>query len=167
MARRRCCQALGLLAALCLAIGCSGAKAPEAGLSDEEAYQRFVGRWVNKDYPGTLDFTQVTVIRPDHVGEDWQFLKSTYALGEWKIRIRKTWVDEKGYTYVQSYNTRTKPADMQHSSAFLMRVDKKGKVWECCVKPFAQPRTPTFEEAVYPEKIDPSLQWYWIYHREE
>ena len=46
-----------------------------------------------------------------------------------------------------------------------MRVDKKGKVWECVVKPFAQMRAPSFEEAVYPEKIDPSLQRHWIYYR--
>jgi hypothetical protein len=125
-----------------------------------------VGRWVNTDYPGDLESTQVTVIRPDHVGEDWAFANSTYPIGEWTIRIRKTWVDEKGYTYVQSYNTRTKPGP-QHSSAFLMRVDKKGKVWECCIKPFGFGRTPSFEEAVYPEKIDPSMRLYWIYYREK
>ena len=144
--------------------GCGGGKKP---LTDEEAYQRFVGTWVNTDYPGTLEFTQVTVIRPDYVGEDWAFPKSTVAMGEWTIRIRKTWVDEKGNIYIQSYNTRTKPEEMKHSIAALMRVDKKGKVWECVVKPFSQMRAPSFEEAVYPEKIDPSLRYYWIYYRKE
>jgi hypothetical protein len=148
-----------------VAMGCSGGKKPLAKLSDEEAYQRFVGKWVNTDYPGTLEFTQVTVIRPDFVGEDWSFPKSTNPIGEWTIKIKKTWVDEKGNTYLQSYNTRTKPEDKQHSAAALMRVDKKGKVWECCVKPFGFGKAPSFEDAVYPEKIDPNLQWYYIYYR--
>ena len=37
-------------------------------ISDEQAYQRFVGTWVNTDYPGTLERSQVTVIRPDYFG---------------------------------------------------------------------------------------------------
>jgi len=143
-------------------LGC--ARVPKA-LSDEEAYQRMVGTWVNTEYPGTLEFSQVTVIRPDYVGEDWLTPKSTSAAGQWTMKIKKTWVDEKGYTYSQSYNTRTAPEDMRHSVAFLMRVDRKGKVWECCVKPFGFGKPPSFEEAVYPEKIDPSLQWYYIYYR--
>ncbi len=147
------------------ALGCSGGKAPLSKLSDEEAYQRFVGTWVNTKYPGTLEFTQVTVIRPDYVGEDWLFPKSTVPVGEWTIKVKKTWVDEKGSVYIQSYNTRTKPEDEQHSSAALMRVDKKGKVWECCIKPFGFGKAPSFEEALYPEEIDPNLQWYWIYYR--
>jgi len=147
------------------ALGCSGGKAPPSKLSDEEAYQRFVGTWANTKYPGTLEFTQVTVIRPDYVGEDWSFLKSTVPAGEWTIKVKKTWVDEKGNIYIQYYSTRTKPEYKQHSFAALMRVDKKGRVWENCIKPFGFGKAPSFEDAVYPEEMNPNLKWYWIYYR--
>ena len=156
---------LSLMAACAwLVLGCSGAKEPKQ-LSSEEAYQRLVGRWVNPKYPGTLDFSQVTVIRPDYVGEDWLFPESKSAAGEWTIKIKKTWVDEKGYTYVQSYNTRIKPEDKHGHAAALMRVDRKRKVWECVVKPFNPTDRPAEDNTVYPERINPELRWYWIYYR--
>jgi len=132
-------------------------------LSDEEAYKRFVGRWVNTEYPGTLDLSQVTVIRPDYVGEDWLFPDSQQPAGQWMIKVRKTWVDKQGYTYCQSWNTRTQPESMQHSVAFLMRVDKERKVWECSVLPSSRREPPT-EDAAYPDRIE-KIGYYYIYYR--
>jgi len=133
-------------------------------LSDEEAYKRFVGTWVNTEYPGTLELSQVTVIRPDYVGEDWLFPDSKEPAGQWTIKVRRTWVDEQGYTYCQSWNTRTQPESMRHSVAFLMRVDKERKVWEGCVRPSSLIEPPT-EDAAYPEQIE-KTGYYFIYYRE-
>jgi hypothetical protein len=54
---------------------------------------------------------------------------------------------------------------MRHSVAALMRVDKKGKVWEYCIKPFGFGKALTEDTAVYPQEIDPNLQYYWVYYR--
>lgn len=135
-------------------------------LSDEEAYKRFVGTWVNTEYPGTLLQTQVTVIRPDYVGEDWLFPTSAAPDGTWTIKVKKTWVDEKGNTYCQMYNTRTHPEYMRHEVAALMRVDKKGEVWELCAKGVGVGNLAE-DTAVYPEEIDPNLRSYYIYYRKK
>ncbi len=129
-------------------------------LSDEEAYKRFVGTWVNTMYHGTLAQSQVTVIRPDYVGEDWLFPSSAAPAGRWTIKVKKTWVDEKGNTYCQSVNTRTEPADQQHSVAALMRVDKEGNTWEFCCSLAGL-------GDVYPEEIDTSLPSYYVYYRKK
>jgi hypothetical protein len=133
--------------------GCSGGRKI---LTDEEAYKRFVGTWVNTAYPGTLARSQVTVIRPDYVGEDWLFPNSTSPDGQWEIKVKKTWVDEKGNTYCQCFLRYIK-GSTSHLTA-LMRVDKEGKVWEITT-------IHTSENDFYPEVIDPQLQNYWVYYR--
>jgi hypothetical protein len=115
---------------------------------------------VNTLYPGTLEQSQVTVIRPDYVGEDWRFLGSTAPVGRWTIKVKKTWVDAKGNTYCQSFNTRTEPENLRHSVAALMRVDKKGNTWEFCAWP-AGPGD------FYPEEIDSGLPSYYVYYRKK
>jgi hypothetical protein len=139
--------------------GCAAKK-----LSDEEAYQRFVGRWVNTEYPGTLELSQVTVIRPDYVGEDWLLPDSKEPAGQWTIRVHKTWVDKQGYTYCQSWATRTQPESMRGSVAFLMRVNKERKIWESCFSSGNSMEPPT-EDAAYPERID-KTGFYFIYYRQ-
>ena len=165
MNRNRSRLALAVLAVCSLVLAACAPR--QQALSDEAAYQRFVGTWVNTEYPGTLMKSQVTVIRPDHVGEDWRRPDSTRAEGQWAIKVKKTWVDEKGNTYCQFYLTRTLPASMRYSVGALMRVDKKGRVWEMCDKPTGFGRIPTEDEAAYPERIDPNLQYYYIYHRKK
>jgi hypothetical protein len=165
MNRNRSWLALAVLAVCALVLaGCAPGR---RSLSDAEAYQRFVGTWVNMEYPGTLMKSQVTVIRPDYVGEDWRRPDSTRAEGQWAIKVRKTWVDEKGNTYCQFYLTRTLPASMHYSVGALMRVDKRRGVWEMCDKPTGFGRIPAEDEAAYPERIDPNLQYYYIYYRKK
>jgi hypothetical protein len=136
----------------------AGCRQQQGALSDEEAYKRFVGTWVNTDYPGTLYQSQIMVIRPDHVGEDWLFEGSTGPAGQWTIKVKKTWVDGKGDTYCQFFS---KNIDFPTKiSAVLMRVDKAGTIWECCSQ-----RAVTEETAVYPDKIDRNTMFYWIYNR--
>jgi hypothetical protein len=151
---------MALVALMTCALVLAGCKPKQAALSDEEAYKRFVGTWVNTDYPGTLAQSQITVIRPDYVGEDWLFPDSTGPAGSWSIKVKKTWVDEKGNTYCQFFY---KNIDFPtQKAAVLMRVDKAGKIWECCSDGALAEDT-----AVYPDKIDTSLIRYWIYHRKE
>ena len=94
---------LALVALMGCTLVLAGCKPKQAAPSDEEAYKRFVGTWVNTDYPGTLPQSQITVIRPDYVGEDWLFPDSTGPAGSWTIKVKKTWVDEKGDTYCQFF----------------------------------------------------------------
>jgi beta-lactamase regulating signal transducer with metallopeptidase domain len=151
--------------ALCVLVLLSGS-AGRKPLSNEEAYKRFVGRWVNTDYPGTRERAQVTVIRPDYVGEDWLFPDSTSPAGAWDIKVKKTWTDEEGYTYCQYFFQYTKGAFF--FGVGLMRVDEDLKVWEVNVMS-------NRETGPYPEKIDPtanslipgvSWAYYYIYYRE-
>ena len=152
MRKSRLLRVLGLLAACALALfGCGRHK-----LSGEEAYQRFVGTWVNTDYPGTLARSQVTVIRPDYVGEDWLFPDSPSPDGQWEIKIKQTWVDKQGSTYCQFFLRYIKGFS-GHANA-LMKVDESGKIWEIT-------SVHTYETDFYPEVIDPQLQQYWIYYR--
>ena len=157
---------LALVALVVSAMVLAGCAPKQKALSDAEAYKRFIGTWVNTDYRGTVEQSQVTVIRPDYVLEDWQFPDSTGPAGRVTIRVKKTWVDEKGNTYCQTYNTRTHPESMRHSVAALMRVDKKGEAWEICIKPSGFGIL-TEDTAVYPEKIDSNLQYYYIYYRKK
>ena len=148
---------VGLVVCAMVLAGC-GPK--QKALSDEEAYKRFVGTWVNTDYPGTPYQSHVTVIRPDHVGEDWLFEDSTSPAGQWTIKVKKTWVDGKGDTYCQFFSKNI--AFPTKIAAALMRVDKAGKVWEC-----RSERAVSEDTAVYPEKIDSNDPFYWIYYRKE
>jgi bla regulator protein BlaR1 len=142
---------IGILALL----GGAGARGAP---STEEAYQRFVGNWVNAENPGTLRQSQVTVIRPDYVGEDWLFPDSTSPEGQWSIKVKKTWVDEKGNTYCQFYLRYTK--GMKFGGAGLMRVDRKGQALEINSRKASEEDT-----SRYLENINPELQAYWIYYR--
>ncbi|OHD68006.1 MAG: hypothetical protein A2177_07850 [Spirochaetes bacterium RBG_13_68_11] len=158
----RSCAALTALVISALVLAACAPK--QRVLSDEEAYKRFVGTWVNTEYPGTPERTKVTVIRPDYVGEDWPFPTSTVLDGQWTIKIKKTWVDEKGNTYCQFFGRYVE--DPTHRFAALMRVDQKGEVWEDCSKAVGVGDNAE-DRAVYPEKIDSSLSSYWIYYRKK
>jgi hypothetical protein len=148
--------ALAVLACALALLGCASQKAP----TDEEAYQRFVGSWVNEAYPGTPDNAQVTEIKPDHVGEDWPTPASSNPSGQWKLIVKKTWV-QKGSTYCQYIAPSNKNPGWLN--AWLMRVDKAGKVIE-----FQWGSAETSESALrFPEAIDPQGQMYFIYYRKE
>ena len=51
-----------LLPLVFLPLVLAGCKPKQAALSDEEAYKRFVGTWVNTDYPGTLAQSQMQAV---------------------------------------------------------------------------------------------------------
>ncbi len=149
-----------VISALVVAGGCVRSKR----LSDEEAYQRFVGTWVNTTYPGTLSHSQVSVIRPDYVGEDWLFPDSTKPDGQWKIKVKKTWVDREGNTYCQFYANYIAGyyAEVKRTSLALMRVDKAAKVWEC----FSVCGGKEEETERYPVNLIKRAPEYFIYYRE-
>ena len=151
---------LVIVGVVCCVLVLAGCKPKQAALSDEEAYKLFVGTWVNTDYPGTLERSQITVIRPDHVGEDWLFPDSKSPAGSWTIKVKKTWVDGKGDTYCQFFYKNVEfPTQI---AGALMRVDKAGTIWEGCSQ-----RAVTEESAVYPDKIDRNTMFYWIYNRKK
>lgn len=133
-------------------------------VSDEEAYQRFVGTYVNTSYPGTLSHSQVSVIRPDYVGEDWLFPDSAKPDGQWKIKVKRTWVDRAGNTYCQFYSSyfAGSYADLKRTSRALMRVDKAGKVWECISVCGSDGEAGKYPE---PENIIKGAPEYYIYYR--
>ena len=130
-------------------------------LSDEEAYRRFVGTWVNTEYAGTPEQAQVTVVKPDYVGEDWLTLDSESPVAQWKFIVKKTWVDEKGNTYCQYIAPSAKNPGWLN--AWLMRVDKARKVIE-----FQWGSAEISESALrFPKTIDPEDRMYSILYRKE
>ena len=146
-----------LLIILCLA-GCSrGGNV----LSDQEAYRRFVGTWVNTEYPGTRDRSQVAVIRPDYAGEHRLLADSSFADGVWKIEVKKTWVDRNGNTYCQCNISYFDGSDWTGTA--LMRVDKRRKVWEINSRKTCQ--HVSIDDLAGLERIDPLMGNYWIYYR--
>ena len=130
-------------------------------LSDEEAYLRFVGTWVNTEYPGTPQQAQVTVVKPDYVGEDWLTPDSESPVAQWKFIVKKTWVDEKGNTYCQYIAPSAKNPGWLN--AWLMRVDKARKVIE-----FQWGSAEISESALrFPKTINPEDRMYSILYRKE
>jgi hypothetical protein len=152
-------MALAAVAA-CALVLVGGAPKLQA-LSDEEAYQCFVGTWVNTKYAGTSDNAQVTVVKPDYVGEDWPTPDSTSPTAQWKFIVKKTWADEKGNTYCQYIAPSTNNPGWLN--AWLMKVDKARKVIE-----FQWGSAQTSESAlVFPETIDPKGPMYFILYRKK
>jgi len=133
-------------------------------VSDEEAYQRFVGTFVNTTYPGTLSHSQVSVIRADYIGEDWLFPDSARPDGQWKIKVKRTWVDRAGNTYCQFYSSYFAGyyADLKRTSRALMRVDQAGKVWECFSACGSEGEAGKYPE---PENLIKGAPEYYIYYR--
>jgi len=126
-------------------------------LSNEEAYQRFAGTFVNTTYPGTIKQPQVTVTRPNHVMETWPFPDSEKPERQWEVRVKKTWVDPEGNTYCQFYGS-----DMGFCgyNLALIRLDKEGKVWEYFASPGKEEETER-----YPTSIIRGAPEYRIYYR--
>jgi hypothetical protein len=143
---------------LTFALALMGCPRSPRALSDEEAYQRFVGIWVNNNYPGTLHQSQLTVIRPDFVGEDRLFPDSSTAEGEWRIKVEKTWVDPKGNTLCRFQIRYYKGSNFVGTA--LMQVDRRGKVLQINSREACEHSTVDFLE-----RIDPLMNNYWVYYR--
>jgi hypothetical protein len=158
MNRNRSWSALCAAAVWVLAL--SGCATQQQALSDQEAYQRFVGTWVNTGYAGTPEQVQVQVNKPDYAMEEWLTLDSAGPTNQWKAAIKKTWLDEKGKTYCQYTAASTNHPGWLN--AWLMRVDKARKVLE-----FQYGGATTSEGALaFPETVDPNdRQNYWVYYR--
>jgi hypothetical protein len=145
-----------LLACIAGFAGC--ARTPKV-LTNEEAYKRFVGTWVNTEYPGTAERPQVFIIRPDYVAEEKPRPDSTNISGKSTMTLKKSWTDEKGYTYCQWFwDYVDAPPDW--AGVALTRVDKAGKVLE----QLALPGRPE-DTADYPEEIIPGANAYFIFYR--
>jgi hypothetical protein len=127
---------------------------------DELLFQKFVGRWVNEQYSGAYPQPQVTVIRPDYIGEEYPYTDSMRLSAQWTIQVRALWVDEQGRACCQFFSQPI--VGIPLNTVTLMRIDREGKVCEMNSAIVADQ-----ESAKYPEQIDPLLTKYWIYHREQ
>jgi beta-lactamase regulating signal transducer with metallopeptidase domain len=149
--------------ATCALIVMSGAAGKKA-IPNEEAWQKFVGEWVNTEILGTLQSPQKIVIKPDYTGEDWKVTTQSSPSFEWQVEIQKCWTDGKGNKYCKFFqryiNT---PSKYGFTYICLMRVDKSGAVLEANTRDAEV-------YSNYPEKIDPKVKrisegTYFIYHR--
>ena len=147
-----------------LLLGGAGGNRP---LPIDQAYDRFVGVWVNEVYPGDMFKPEVRVLRPDHVGVDRLYPGLEAVAGTWAIVVRRAWNDARGSTYCQFswiYTDGWAAGESWRRGVGLMRVDKAGRIWEAnfrwgaVVSPF-------------PEQIDTEANQYWyryfIYYRKE
>jgi hypothetical protein len=137
-------------------VGCT--RAPQA-LSDEQAFQRFVGTWENPEAQGEQTYSKLTV-QPDRMVEAWVRPDSPRAR-EFSAKLKKTWVDAEGATFCQFFFAYIDGTKYQGQG--LMRVDKARKVLELNKK-FGK------EEDPYPSQIErqnPGPNWalYMILYR--
>ena len=145
---------------LCALVLLGGARWKEM-LSNEQAYQRVVGTWVNLAYPGAQQRSQVTVIRPDNVAEDRPSPTSTVLDGQWTITVKRTWVDDKANNYCQFFGRYIEGSTRKFAG--LMRVDKAGKAIEFQYGSYSVAEG----TLAFPETIDSNRETYWIYYRQE
>lgn len=146
--------------AVCVLAAAACAPKPRQ-LSGEELYQRFIGTWVNTEYPGTTDWPQVMVVLPDHVEERWAFPDSGRPVCRSTNRIKATWVDEQGRACCQMYRTFEYPVPAcGNGAAVLMRLDRAGRVCEINSRTGSESDT-----SLYLRQIEPELQGYWVYYR--
>jgi beta-lactamase regulating signal transducer with metallopeptidase domain len=143
---------------VCVLVLAGGLRIRQEGW-DEELFQRFVGRWVNAQYPGSYPHPQVIAIRADYLGEEYPFLQSTVVSARWTIQVKRLWVDTEGNALCQFYS---RPIEgLPLNTVTLMRVDREGRVCELSTEIVAGE-----QGARYPQRIEPLLSKYWIYYRE-
>jgi hypothetical protein len=137
----------------------SGCSRGQQSLSDEEAYQRFLGTWENTEIQISQPFGKA-VLQPDYVMKLWVRKDSPSAYAA-TVTVKKTWVDAEGGTCCQYFFTffeRTKGQGLG-----LMRLDKARKVLELNQK-YGK------EDDVHPDRIErksPGENWtlYMIFYR--
>ena len=146
-----------------------GAAASREKLTDEAAWARFVGTWVNVEYAGPQPYVQMLVVKPGFIGEDWLYPTDAKPDGTWRVKPKKVWTDREGNTYLQFFNSYTEPLTASGvatgTGRVLIRMDRKGQALE-----FTANYGP--ENGIYPEKIDPNAKIeyfasYFIYHRKK
>ena len=144
---------LKLLMVLALAVawalaGCS--RAPQA-LSDEQAFQRFVGTWENLEAQGEQTYSKL-IVQPDCTVKAWVRPDSPRTR-EFSAKLKKTWVDAEGATFCQFFFTYIDGTKYQGQG--LMRVDKARKVLELNKK-FGKEEDPYSSEI---ERQNPGANW--------
>jgi hypothetical protein len=156
---RRVFAAAAAVVCLLTLAGAAGVRPPPW---DEALFRRFVGRWVNQRGAGTYVAPDLTVIRSDHIGEDWLLAGSggPEMCSRWTIEVKGLWTDAEGNTWCRFLSTPREGA-YPVTMANLMRVDWRGEVCEMNCS-----RVGTGQTASYPEAIDPLWTKYWIYQRE-
>jgi beta-lactamase regulating signal transducer with metallopeptidase domain len=157
---RRVFAAAAAVVCLMVLAGAAGFRPPPW---NEALFQRFVGRWANQRGGGTYTAPDLTVIRPDHIGEDWLLPGSVAAdmCSRWTIEVKGLWTDAEGNTWCRFLSTPLQGA-YPVTMANLMRVDPRGEICEMNCTPVGAGRT-----ARYPEAIDPLWTKYWVYTREQ
>jgi hypothetical protein len=162
---------LVLVAALLIVAGLFvlSAAASREKRTEEAAWARFIGTWVNMEYAGPQPYVQMLVVKPGFIGEDWLYPADPKPDGTWHARPKKVWTDGEGNTCLQFFCTYAEPHTASGvptgTSRALYRMDRSGKTLEMTM-------TVGGEEGVYPEKINPDAKieyfsYYFIYHRKQ
>ncbi len=175
---------VAVLAAVVFLTGCAGT--PKT-IPDEEAWSRFVGEWTNPDHTtegGMYPILQI--YKADLLGEWYYYSADAKPNAVYKFKLRKSWVDAKGYVYCQVHFQFAEAGAYSSSGecAGLMRIDKSGKVLEINAVQGVSDKGSTADWAYAQlEQTDPELamklpattarsalagSWlgiYWIYYR--
>jgi beta-lactamase regulating signal transducer with metallopeptidase domain len=151
--------AMCVMAAVILLGGMAAREKP----SDQEVWNKFVGAWVNEEYPGYQPYVQKLVLRPDMVGEDWNKVTDTTADSAWAVKVHKSWTDDKGYLYCQLQYEYVSEKWKGSAGVGLQRLDPTGKVFELnswVTKDFSR-----FPEGITESPPDARPSFYFMYHR--
>ena len=129
-------------------------------LSDEEAYQRFVGTWQNREAELEQPFAKV-VVQPDYIVKFWLRVDSPSANKALSAEVKRTWVDEEGGTRCQFFFAFFEGSKGQGLG--LLRLDRARKVLELNMK-YAG------EQDAHPDQIErkmPGENWtlYMVFSR--
>ena len=147
-----------------------GCAATREKLTQETAWKKLVGTWVNTAYAGPQPYVQKLVIKPGLIGEDWLMVDSPAADGTWVVTPKKLWTDAQGHVYLQGFNRYNEEVTASGvptgTARVLFRTDKSANTLELTAA------LGGVEGGVYPEKINPEakpeyLEIYFIYHRKQ
>jgi hypothetical protein len=142
-----------VVASVVVLAGCAGT--PKA-MSNEEAWRKFVGEWVNLQYVGRNPDVQKWEIGSDLVVRWFGLATQTDTAWAFRVKIKKQWEDADGNTCCQVFFKFIEP-NIGEGLA-LYRVDAAGKVFEVNAIPYAPEEGKAAEVALkHLEKIDPEL----------
>jgi hypothetical protein len=132
-------------------------------ISNEDAWKKIVGEWVNTEYSGSQPYTQKTVVRPDFQCEDWDKLTDTTPSGVWAAKLNNSWKDEKGYLYCQLSWEYVSQEFKGNKGVQLWRLDPSGKDLE--FKSWVTTDVSRFPNTIKENEPGMKPSFYFIYHR--
>jgi hypothetical protein len=105
-----------------------GSHADTTAMSNEDAWARIVGDWVNPEYSGAPPYSQRLVFGADLQMTDCPFVDGPNTLTVASIKPKKSWTDGDGNVYCQVYFRYV--VNGTTDGLALFRVDSLGKVFE-------------------------------------